>query len=310
MGAKPKILVIGSANIDLVTRVPHCPRPGESLIGTPFRTVPGGKGANQAVAAARLGADTWFAGCVGDDGFGRLQRETLAAAGVNVDYLKVHEHEPTGTAVILVADEGQNSIVVAPSANLHFTAADVTALEPLLATVDAVVLQLEIDLGGVETALQLARKHGVLSVLDAGPAQQVPDGLIAAADLVSPNETEAEELTGIRITTIDGAEAAAQAIIERGAKEVVIKLGAQGALYRGATTYHVRAFPIDVVDTTAAGDAFTAALATQWNRTSHEEALRFATAAGALATTVAGAQPSMPARGQVERLIEERAMLS
>ena len=310
MQSEPKILVIGSANIDLVTRVPRCPKPGESLIGSSFQTVPGGKGANQAVAAARLGAETWFAGCVGNDVFGQLQRESLAAAGVRVDFLKVYDTEPTGTAVIFVADEGQNCIVVTPSANLRVDADAVRALEPAIRQVDVVLLQLEIDLGGVEAALELARKHGVLSVLDAGPAQQVPDSIIASADLVSPNETEAEQLTGIRIATIDGAESAAQALIERGAREVVIKLGAQGALYRGAQTFHVRTFPVDVVDTTAAGDAFTAALAMKWNRTGHEEALRFATAAGALATTIPGAQPSMPTRAAVEKLIQEGAMQS
>jgi ribokinase len=307
---EPRILVIGSANIDLVTRVPRCPKPGESLIGSAFTTVPGGKGANQAVAAARLGATTWFAGCVGDDVFGALQRETLSASGVRVDHLKVHPTAPTGTAVIFVADEGQNSIVVTPSANLEFTPDDVLALEPLIRDVDAILVQLEIDLESVEAALELARKHGVLSVLDAGPAQQVPDALIAKAGLVSPNETEAEALTGIRISTIDGAEAAAQVLLERGAKDVVIKLGAQGALYRGAQTFHVRTFPVNVVDTTAAGDAFTAALATKWGRTGVEEALRFATATGALATTVAGAQPSMPTRAAVEQLIQERAILT
>ena len=307
---EPKILVIGSANIDLVTRVPRCPKPGESLIGSAFATVPGGKGANQAVAAARLGAPTWFAGCVGDDVFGALQREALSASGVRVEHLKVHPTAPTGTAVIFVADAGQNSIVVTPSANLEFTPDDVLALEPLFRDVDAILVQLEIDLASVEAALELARKHGVLSVLDAGPAQQVSDALIAKAGLVSPNETEAEALTGIRISTIDGAEAAAQVLLERGAKDVVIKLGAQGALYRGTQTFHVRTFPVNVVDTTAAGDAFTAALAMKWGRAGVEEALRFATATGALATTVAGAQPSMPTRAAVERLIQERAILT
>jgi ribokinase len=222
----------------------------------------------------------------------------------------VHPTGPTGTAVIFVADAGQNCIVVTSSANRQFTPGDVGRLEPLIREVDAILLQLEIDLETVEAALEIARKHGVLSVLDAGAAQQVPDSLIEKADLVSPNETEAEALTGIRVTSIDAAEAAAQVLLERGAKEVVVKLGAQGALYRGAHTFHVRTFPVKVVDTTAAGDAFTAALTTRWKRTGIEEALRFATAAGALATTVAGAQPSMPSRDAVERLMQERAMLS
>jgi ribokinase len=271
-------------------------------------TVPGGKGANQAIAAARLGASTWFAGCVGNDPFGHQQRETLSAAGIDVDHLKMHPFAPTGTAVILVADEGQNIIVVTLSANQQFTPEDVYGLEPLFRKVDAVLLQLETDLRSVDAALDLARRHKVFSILDAGPAQQLPDGLIQKADLVSPNETEAEALTGISVATIDGAEAAAQALIERGAREVVIKLGAQGALYRGSQTFHVRTFPVDVVDTTAAGDAFTAALAIKWGRASHEEALRFATAAGALATTKAGAQPSMPTLAAVEALIQDRKL--
>ncbi|HOT51425.1 MAG TPA: ribokinase, partial [Candidatus Hydrogenedentes bacterium] len=174
-GTKPRILVVGSANADLVATVPRIPKPGESLIGSSFNVVPGGKGANQAVAAARLGAETYFAGCVGSDAFGDMQQETLARDGINLDYLKRHPSEPTGTAVILVAETGQNSIVVVPAANWGIQREDIARLEPIMKSFDAILLQLEIPLDAVEATLDLARRNGVLSILDAGPAQQIPD---------------------------------------------------------------------------------------------------------------------------------------
>jgi len=303
----PTILVVGSANVDLVTRVPRCPKPGESLIGRSFATIPGGKGANQAVAAARLGARTYFAGCVGDDSFGALQRQTLAEAGVDVSHLNVHGHEPTGTAVILVADEGQNSIVVTPSANYGITVSDIEALEPLFRDVDALLLQLEIPLDTVEAALDMARDTATLSVLDAGPAQRVPETLLEKSDIVSPNETEAEAMTGIAVRSLDDARDAAARLVAAGAKEVVLKLGPRGALYMGEEWFHVPAFEVNVVDTTAAGDAFTAALAVCWRTLPHRrDAIRFANAAGALAATVEGAQPSMPTREAIEAFLEQR----
>ncbi|HOZ46368.1 MAG TPA: ribokinase [Candidatus Hydrogenedentes bacterium] len=298
-----RILVIGSANIDLVAHAPHCVRPGESLIGRAFETVCGGKGANQAVAAARLGASTYFAGCVGNDAFGEMQRRSLAEAGVDVSHLKSHPNKPTGTALICVADDGQNSIVVVPSANLELRPADIDAVGALFAEMDAVLLQLEIPLDTVQAALDMARRYGVVSILDAGPAQAVPEAIVRAADVVSPNETEAEAMTGITVDSIEHAREAAEALSDLGAREVVIKLGAQGALYHGHETFHVPAFRVSPVDTTAAGDAFTAALALNWRSLPRREALRVANAVGALATTAAGAQPSMPTRDAVERFL-------
>jgi ribokinase len=303
----PRILVVGSANIDLVTRVPRCPQPGESLIGSSFATIPGGKGANQAVAAARLGARVHFAGCVGSDSFGALQHETLAADGIDTTHLKTHPDEPTGTAVILVAETGQNAIVVTPAANFGITPEDIAALEPLFEDLDAVLLQLEIPLESVEATLDLARAHGVLSILDAGPAQAVDSGLIAKADIVSPNETEAEAITGIGVHAKDDAPAAADKLIEMGAGEVVLKLGAHGAYYqnREGDRLHTPAFAVDPVDTVAAGDAFTAALACTWNTLERNVALRYANATGALATTQHGAQPAMPTRAAVDTFLTE-----
>ena len=301
-----RLLVVGSANIDLVVQTPRCPKPGESLMGRSFDTVCGGKGANQAVAAARLGAATWFAGCVGADSFGEMQREALAGAGIDVTYLKTHADEPTGTAMICVADTGQNSIVVVPSANLGFRPGDVEALEPLFADIDAVVLQLEIPIETVEAALDLARRTGVVSVLDAGPAQPVTEDVLRKADVVSPNETEAEAITGVAVRSIDDAHEAAARLIDMGAREAVMKLGEHGALYLGEGSTHVPAFDVEPLDTTAAGDAFTAAVALNWKTLSRHDALRFANAAGALATTVAGAQPSMPTRAAVETFLSTR----
>lgn len=305
--SKPKVLVIGSANIDLVTTAPRCPKPGESLIGRSFATFPGGKGANQAVAAARLGAETYFAGCVGDDAFGEMQRRALTAAGVNVDYLKLDPKKPTGTAVIIVSDEGQNAIVVTPSANLGIAPADVARLGPLFDGLDAVLLQLEIPLETVEAALDMARTRDVLSILDAGPAQAVPEDIVKKAALVSPNETEAEAMTRVAVTSTEDAKAAAAALIKMGAAQVVMKLGALGALYMNSgDSFQVPAFQVSAVDTVAAGDAFTAALGVAWRGLGPRAAIRFANAAGALATTVAGAQPSMPTRAAVDQFLQER----
>lgn len=299
----PRILVVGSANIDLVTRVPHCPRPGETLLGRDFATVLGGKGANQAVAAARLGGQVSFAGCVGDDAFGGLQRAGLAAEGIDLTYLRTDPTQPTGTAVILVAEEGQNAIVVTPGANFAWTPADAAALDPAIAAADVVLLQLEVPVAVVDAVLDRARAHGVLSILDIGSDQAIAQEILAKADVVSPNETEIEHLTGIAIHTMEDAHAAAAKLCAMGVREVVLKLGARGALYVGDETYHAAPFTVNAVDTTAAGDAFTGALAVVWERLPRQEALRFANAAGALAATVFGAQPAMPTRAALNALL-------
>jgi ribokinase len=302
----PTVLVVGSANVDLVVTVSRCPKAGESLIGTSFKTVAGGKGANQAVAAARLGARAFFAGCVGDDAFGEMQRRTLSEACVDTTHLKTHSSQPTGTAIIYVAATGQNSIVVVPSANYGVTPDDVRSLRPLFDRLDCVLLQLEIPLETVEATLDLARETHVTSILDAGPAQKVPAEIVRKADLVSPNETEAEAMTGISVQSIEDACFAAERLREMGAREVVLKLGSNGCLYLGEEYLFAPAFSVVPVDTTAAGDAFTAALGCVWNKLPRQEALRYANAAGALATTVAGAQPSMPAAAAVEAFLRER----
>lgn len=304
---RKKILVVGSANVDLVTRVPRCPKPGESLVGTSFTTVPGGKGANQAVAAARLGAATTFVGCVGGDSFGAMLRDNLEREGVNVEHVKMHAYEPTGTACIYVMEDGNNAIVVTPAANLGLTPEDIEALRPVIAAHDVVLTQLEIHLKTVEALLRVSGEEGVFSILDAGPVRNTPIELLRLADLVSPNETETEAFTGIPVASEQEAMNAASLFHRAGTETVVLKLGGRGALFATATEqHHSPAIAIDVVDTVAAGDAFTAALALVWDAICPAEALRFANAAGALATTKAGAQDAMPTRRAVEQLLAEQ----
>lgn len=305
MQPERRIVVVGSANIDLVTRVPRAPKPAESVIGHSFSTVTGGKGANQAVAAARLGAEVTFIGCVGNDVFGEQQLRSLTAAGVNVEHVQVHPTEATGTAVILVADEGQNSIVVTPSANFGLRPEMIDAARSVFEGADAVLLQLEIPLDTVAAALDIAKAAGALSIVDAGPAQPVAPGLLRAADMVSPNETEAEAITGMSITSIDEARACAARLQALGARETVLKLGALGCLYLGAEEVYASPFKVRPVDTTAAGDAFTAALALRWGVDPPLVALRFANAVGALATLTHGAQPAMPTLETVQRFLAE-----
>lgn len=300
-----KILVVGSTNMDLVMKVDRLPNAGETLLGSSFMTAHGGKGANQAVATARLGGEVWFVSCIGNDSFGHLQREGLSSEGIHLEYLKVTDSLPTGTAMILVSATGQNTIVVTPGANSLLQPEDIMCLDRVFRSVEAVICQLEIPLETVEAVLEMARKHSKMSILDAGPARRVPPEILAKASLVTPNETETEALTGIHVASLESARSAAVQLHNRGVAHVVIKLGEKGSLYLGDREIVTPGFHVPVVDTTGAGDAFTAALAVFWNRDDLEETLKFANAAGALATTVAGAQPSMPRRVSVETFLSK-----
>ena len=335
MPTRPFIVVIGSINTDLIVPIPRLPKPGETLAGGELVTAFGGKGANQAVAAARLGADVAMVGRVGRDDFGDRRRVALAKEGVDVRHVR-RTPAPTGTAIILLQSGGENSIVLSPGANAHVTPADVDAALPVLRRADAVLLQLEIPIATVRHALRRCRELGVTTVLDpapapagpatasvsmkatgpakaAGPAASRPPKSFVktksvvktkwafAADVLTPNQTEAGALLG-RATSPD---ATAAALIAAGATNVVLKLGDNGSLHADATGVytHVAAFAVDPVDTTAAGDAFTAALAVaRAEGRAWPDALRFANAAGALACTTLGAQPSLPKRRQVDRL--------
>ncbi|MGV9310863.1 ribokinase [Streptomyces sp. NPDC003691] len=289
------IVVLGSTNMDLVAYVDRAPRRGETVPGREFRTVPGGKGANQAVAAARAGGEVAMIGAVGSDAFGRHLRHTLEASGVDTDLLHTAEG-PSGTAHIVVDDEGGNAIVVVPGAN-----GTLTALGPgdeiLIAGADSLLLQLELPLPVVVEGAAAARRHGVRTVLTPAPARPLPAGLLAAVDLLVPNEHEAALLTGRTEP-----EEAAEALLAQ-VPEVVITLGARGCLYahRDGARFRVPAPRVTAVDTTAAGDTFTGALAVALGEGRPvEQALRWASCAAALGVGREGASTSMPYRPEID----------
>ena len=305
----PRVLIVGSINMDLIVRCPRVPQRGETLQGTEFRTAPGGKGANQAVACARLGAHTSLVGRVGEDPFGNSLREGLAAEGVDTASVRTDAEAASGVALILLEEEGSNRIVIVGGANARLNDEDVARARALLRKCDLVLMQLEIPLPVVAAVAQAARELGVKTVLDAGAATRAAAeaGLPALVDVLSPNETETEALTGMTVSTLEEAGAAAQALREMGAPEVVIKLGDRGALWVSSQgERYAPAFNVNPVDTTAAGDAFTACLAVDLAAgLPGEQALVRANAAGALACLKLGAQPSMPTAAEVEAFLRE-----
>ena len=306
----PKLVVVGSLNMDLVVRTPHLPRPGETILGRDFMTAPGGKGANQTVAAARLGATVHMVGRVGGDDFGRALRENLRAAGADETYITTEDSAATGIAIIEVEDSGQNTIVVAPGANACVSRADVDAARSIIASSQAVIAQLEIPLDTVQYALTTARAANVLTILNPAPAQPLSTELLSLVDLLVPNETEAAQLTGIEVNDDADIERAARQLCERGARAVVITLGARGALALSeGKTWRIPPFKVKAIDTTAAGDAFVGALATAYAAHGNlDAAMREASAAGALAATRFGAQPSMPTRAELDEFLKHASL--
>ena len=297
---RPRVVVVGSLNCDVVFRVPHHPQPGETLTAASVARVSGGKGANQAVAAARLGADVTLIGTVGDDDDGRFLRGEVLAAGVG-DGIATRGDAATGAAYINVSDAGENTIVLAPGANATLGPNDLSSYADTLQRADVLLIQLETTLDAITAAIDAVGERTCV-ILDPAPAVALPDELLRRVDVISPNQTEAA-------VYVDGRTAAEQAakLVAHYGGTAVMKLGADGALARtagAAAVVEQAAFPVDVVDTTAAGDAFTAALGVALaERRSLPEALAFACAAGSLATTAAGAQPSLPSREQVEALL-------
>lgn len=303
----PHIVVIGSLNMDLVARMTRLPRPGETVHGDVFQTIPGGKGANQAVAAAKLGARVTMIGRVGDDAFGVTLKRSLTDFGVSTEHVIETADCSSGVALIGVDASGANSIVVVAGANGRLSPEDVRRRSDIIASADAVVVQLETPVESIAEAIRVAQCAGVRVILDPAPA---PASELAAplrsVDLISPNQTEAEALTGIRVCDLDSAMEAAGRLQQAGARDVVLKLGEMGALVfavDGVRT-HVPARAATIVDTTAAGDAFTAGLAVAVSEgRTLVEAAQFGCAAGTLACTVFGAQPAMPNRDAVDRFL-------
>jgi ribokinase len=295
------IVVIGSLNMDLVMRTARIPNAGETLSGHGFDTLPGGKGANQAVACARLGGQVAMIGRVGIDAFGRALRDALAADGIDVERVEDTGEAATGVAMILVEDIGENRIVLAPGANGRLDAADIERSRTLIEEAALLVLQLEVPLDTVCAAIAIARQAGVPILLNPAPASALPDALYSSVDLLVPNESEATLLTGIKVRDPASAEEAARSLLARGVRGVLITLGAQGVLIADADgCRHLPARVVQAVDSTAAGDTFVGGLAVGLTEgLSLDEAAALGQAASAICVTRAGAQPSIPRRSEL-----------
>ncbi|MEM9265684.1 MAG: ribokinase [Cyanobacteria bacterium P01_F01_bin.13] len=293
------IIVFGSLNMDLVAQVQRLPQPGETLLGKGFTTVPGGKGANQAVAAAQLGASTTMVGRVGDDSFGTLLCNSLQAANVETGLVIAHPG-PSGVALINVDQMGENQIVVVPGANGKLDGTDVERL-PLDDGSSILLMQFEIPLTVVQAAAGRAVDHCV--IVDPAPARSdLPVDFYSLVDILTPNQTEASQLTGVQVKGVTTAMEAAQVLRQRGTSTVIVKLGSQGAVVASEVeVFHVPAFEVEAVDTVAAGDAFNGGLAVALSEgKSLRAAVEWASAVAALSVMTTGAQPSMPIRQQVE----------
>jgi ribokinase len=298
-----KILVIGSLNTDLVVRAPRFPSPGETIQGENLVTIPGGKGANQAVAAARLGAQVAMIGRVGADAFGSTLINNLKQNKVDADRVTKDGSSATGSAVIVVDSQGQNSIILSPGANAKVTPSDINPGS--FSGSSLLLLQFEIPIETVIHSANLAKEKGLLVLLNPAPAHNLPDDLLRTADYILPNETELGILTGKPVYDLASVGTAGLSLLARGAKNIIVTLGAQGALIvnrDGAKL--IPSFKVNVVDTTAAGDAFIGGVAVGLsNGKSLEDAVQYACACGALAVTKFGAQPSMPTADDVNKLI-------
>jgi len=299
------IVVFGSINMDLVVRSPRLPVSGETIIGHDFYTAPGGKGANQAVACARLGATTCMVGRVGNDVFADALLDSLKSNQVVINAVLVDQDHPSGIALIAVDDASENMIIVVPGANGAVGEEDLTRLSCCLDDAKVLLLQLEIPIESVVAAARLAKEREIKVVIDPAPAQKLPPELYHYCDVLTPNEIEAGLLVGFPVRDEDAAISAAKTLVGRGAKQVIIKMGSKGAYwFDGEKGEFFSTYQVEAVDTVAAGDAFNGGLAVGLAEDlPMEEAMLWGMAAGALSTTKRGAQPSMPDRVSVEKMI-------
>ncbi|HIQ20576.1 MAG TPA: ribokinase [Planctomycetes bacterium] len=296
MAKGPRIVVVGSSNTDMVVKTQRIPAPGETVTGGTFFMPPGGKGANQAVAAARLGAEVTLVAKLGQDMFGDEAIEGYRREGVLVDHILRDPEHHTGVALIIVDEQGENLIAVAPGANFAIRPEEVQGAAERIRSADVVLLQLEIPIETVAFTARLAAEAGVTVVLDPAPAAPLEGALLEHVHYLTPNESEAERLSGVRVADEGSARKAAEALLAAGARSVILTLGARGALVAdGRRTFTVPSFPVEAADSTAAGDAFNGGLAVALGKgLPLEEAVRQANMVGALSVTRMGAQPSLP----------------
>lgn len=290
-----KICVIGSLNMDLVVNVDEMPKKGQTLIGSSFKEVPGGKGANQAVAIARLGGDINMIGKVGNDGFGKTLIDQLKIDKVDTQYVQI-ENCSSGVAMITVDKNAENSIVVAPGANFRVLEEDIDKCIDGIKKSDIVVVQLETPLNTIKYALQKSKELDKYTILNPAPAVKLDDEIIKNVDLLTPNETELEILSGVKIEDEDDIKKAAHVMIEKGVKELIVTLGSKGSLYINKDNMKFKkSYKVEAIDTTAAGDSYTGALSVAFSQgKSVDEAMDFASKVGALTVMKEGAQTSLP----------------
>lgn len=301
------IVVVGSSNMDLVAKAPRIPVIGETLTGTDFFMVPGGKGANQAVAAAKLGADVILVAKLGNDLFASKSLENFKSVNINTTHIEQLDGVPSGIAIIAIDDNGQNSIIVVPGANGKLTPADIDKAQSDIKSAAVVIAQLEIPIETVERAAKIANENNVPFILDPAPAKPLSDKLLSMVDIIKPNETEAKILTDIEVIDQPSAEKAANALLAKGVKTVIITLGEKGLLLAtkdGAK--FIEAIAVQAVDSTAAGDAFTGALATAIAQgKTITDAVELAKAVAAFSVTKTGAQTSMPTLKELNEFLEK-----
>ncbi len=304
-----KVVVVGSTNTDMTVRVPAIPAPGETVLGHSFRVTGGGKGANQAVAAARAGGTVVFVTAVGTDAFGDAALDTLRREGIDIRFARRVSSAASGVALIFVDDRGENSIAVAPGANAALIPEDVEPLASVVEPDAVVLLQLEIPIAVVEAAVRITAARNARVVLNPAPAQPLPKELLASVAMITPNEREAAQLTGGGVEEDGGVERAAAELHRRGVRDVLITLGARGVLVSSEGSMElVPPFAVRAVDTTAAGDVFNGALAAALvEGRPLRAAVRFANAAAALSVTRAGAQTSAPLRTEIDSLLADGA---
>jgi ribokinase len=308
---KPKIVVVGSLHMDLTVKAEKIPRIGETVLGKHFKMSPGGKGANQAVAAARLGADVILVGRVGADVFGRELIKNSKESGIDTTYIVEDRETATGVALIMVDEKGNNVIAIASGADLKCCREDIHRAEEVIKSSDIVLIQLEIPLPVVEYAIDKAFREEVKVILNPSPAQQLHDELLRKVYVLTPNEREAEVLSGCKVTSVKAAKKVAEKIRERGVENVIVTIGKNGAIMATKDeTVHVKGIEVDAVDATGAGDAFCGALAVAISSGKElKEAVVYSNCAGALATTKIGAQEALPTTPELERFMKNKGLI-